>query len=728
MKHNTVKYILLLLICSFANFALGQENLFNDQANAEIKSAEFLNSKHLEFSPSYYQNGIVYVVSKDPEDKLLDKNIGQSFFELKYAEINLEGIPMNPVFFSSRINDKWHEGPTSFNSNGSKMYFTRSNADSEGVEKMDDKGRVRLKIYEANRGSDDWEGVKELPFCDDSYSVCHPSLSKDGKTIYFASDMPGGEGGMDLYKSKWNGTSWSTPENLGTEINTSKNEVFPNMHKSGILFYSSNGIKGKGGLDIYGTMYKDGKWTNPSPAPGNINSKSDDLGLILNDKATSGFFSSDRKGGKGKDDIYIVEAADGFLSKDIYALEIMQLIALDEGSKERMEAANVYVYQIDDNGLSAGERIYETALIPDPDGSGNLKLQSTFKDDLLNRAADYTTNLDGKAFIELDPQSDYFIIVDKPGFATQDFFIKANDPNRQNFMVRFAKKDCVPLKIDIRSIGSNSKISQADILVENKNTGERINGSSNTKGAFESCLDQGYAYEVLISKDGYIQEKTTLDLSQFTSEQVKIFFLEKDNRIVQTQKQTTNTKTSKDPQDKDRIVFEDPKKQTTTQRDSRVVTRTQTSRETVTTGRTVSAGNVILLQDIYYDFNKSAIRMGTSPELENLYNLLLSYPSMIIELASHTDSRGTQAYNKKLSERRAIAVKNFLVARGIDGNRIRTKGYGETQIRNTCFDGTDCSEDEHSFNRRTEVVILQIEQIVKVRYSINKPFTQDYNN
>ena len=145
MKYSTVKYLLIFCNCVIANLVVGQENLFSDQVNTEIKSAEFINTKHLEFSPSYYQNGIVYVVSKDPEDKILDKNIGQSFFELKYAEINLEGIPMNPVFFSSRINDKWHEGPTSFNANGSKMYFTRSNADSEGVEKMDAKGKSAVK-------------------------------------------------------------------------------------------------------------------------------------------------------------------------------------------------------------------------------------------------------------------------------------------------------------------------------------------------------------------------------------------------------------------------------------------------------------------------------------------------------------------------------------------------------------------------------------------------------
>ena len=587
---------------------------------------------------------------------------------------------------------------------------------------------MRLKIYEANRGQNDWEDVKELPFCNDAYSVCHPSLSKDGKTLYFASDMLGGEGGMDLYKSKWNGTTWSNPENLGSEINTSKNEVFPNMHKSGVLFFSSNGIKGKGGLDIFGTMYKEGKWTDPTPAPGNINSKSDDLGLILNDKATSGFFSSDRKGRKGKDDIYIIEAADGLLSKDIYQLEIMQLIALNDQSKERMESAKVFIYQIDENGLSAGKRIFETALIPDPNGLGNLKLQSTFKDDLVNRSPDYITNLEGKAFVELDPQSDYFIIIDKAGFGTQDFFIDSNDPNRKNLMVRMKTNECIPLKIDIRSIGSNATISSVNIIVENKNTGEKIKGNTNNSGSYESCLAQGYAYDVSISKDGYLNEQTTLDLSQSTSEQIKIFFLEKDSKIVQTQKQTINTKTIEGKHEKDRIVFEDPNETTPSPRSkSRAVSRSQTSTASSDNRRTVSAGNVILLQDIYYDFNKSAIRMGASSELENLYNLLLTFPSMIIELASHTDSRGTKAYNKELSERRAIAVKNFLVARGIDGNRIKTKGYGEAQIRNTCFDNKDCSEEEHSFNRRTEVHVLKIEQIVKVRYSINKPFHQENN-
>jgi len=148
----------------------------------------------------------------------------------------------------------------------------------------------------------------------------------------------------------------------------------------------------------------------------------------------------------------------------------------------------------------------------------------------------------------------------------------------------------------------------------------------------------------------------------------------------------------------------------------------------VSGGPSIGAGTVIVLENIYYDFNKSAIRTGAARELDELVVMMQTYPSMNIELASHTDSRGEGDYNLKLSQARAESAKQFLRSRGIDSNRIRAVGYGESQPRNRCVDGVKCSEEEHQFNRRTEVKVTSIDSPVNIRYGNNAPEKIDRKN
>jgi outer membrane protein OmpA-like peptidoglycan-associated protein len=131
-------------------------------------------------------------------------------------------------------------------------------------------------------------------------------------------------------------------------------------------------------------------------------------------------------------------------------------------------------------------------------------------------------------------------------------------------------------------------------------------------------------------------------------------------------------------------------------------------------------GDVLILEHIYYDFNKSAIRTGDARELESLASMLIKYPAMTIELESHTDSRGTEEYNLELSERRGASVKEFLIARGVATERVLLKPMGESQLRNGCQDGIICSEEEHQKNRRTEIRILTVDPHVEIRYSDQK--------
>ena len=135
----------------------------------------------------------------------------------------------------------------------------------------------------------------------------------------------------------------------------------------------------------------------------------------------------------------------------------------------------------------------------------------------------------------------------------------------------------------------------------------------------------------------------------------------------------------------------------------------------------IREGSVIVLENIYYDFNKYIIRRGAASDLDALAQLMKQYPSMEIEMIAHTDSRGTEQYNLDLSLKRAESARNYLVQKGVQENRIRAFGYGESQIRNHCTDGVECSDEEHQYNRRTEVKVIRIDEPVKVQYQEGNP-------
>ena len=212
--------------------------------------------------------------------------------------------PGKPVSFSKELNTRFHEGPATFSADGSRIIFTRNNF-NEGQKGVSDDNNIKLKLYTAQWGNGDWTNVKELPFNSDEYSTAHPTLSKDGTLLYFVSDMPKGIGGKDIYVSRFENGQWSKPTNLGKELNTRQDEVFPTVDDRGNLYFSTSGRKGGlGGLDLfYAILSKDGtKVIEVIHLDAPINSKADDFGLVTDAARTKGYFSSNRR--DGDDDIY----------------------------------------------------------------------------------------------------------------------------------------------------------------------------------------------------------------------------------------------------------------------------------------------------------------------------------------------------------------------------------------------------------------------------------------
>ena len=272
------------------------ENLevyFKDSAMYLVEQASF-NSQWSDFSPAFYEDGLVFVSSRETAEMRLTSSIfnwdKQPYLDLFYVGRDSAGVLSNPSPWNSKINTQYHEGPVAFFDGGDRVVFTRNNYFNGRFRMSSDKIN-KLQLYSAKVGGGDFQS---LPFNSDEYSVGHPTFMADGHTMIFVSDMPGSVGGTDLWKSYWNGSEWSDPVNLGAPINTEGDEMFPYFHADGTLYFASNGRGGLGGLDLYSAKYADSQYQEPKNLGYPMNTRHDDFGLILDNTGVRGYFSSNR--------------------------------------------------------------------------------------------------------------------------------------------------------------------------------------------------------------------------------------------------------------------------------------------------------------------------------------------------------------------------------------------------------------------------------------------------
>jgi peptidoglycan-associated lipoprotein len=260
------------------------------------------NTNGSDFGTSFYGDKIVFASTRSIGEAY-DWN-DQPYLDLYIAEVDNQDNLTNVSSLSNTINTKVHEANAVFTKDGNTMYFTRNNY-HDGKKKRDENKISHLKIYSAKKVNGSWINIKELSFNSDNYSVSHPTLSKDESQLYFSSDMPGTLGSFDIFvvERNENGT-YGTPKNLGSTINTEQREQFPFVSKNNTLYFASDGHLGLGGLDIFKSTMRDGNYSSPKNLSDKINSNLDDFAFIIDETSETGYFSSNRKGGKGDDDIY----------------------------------------------------------------------------------------------------------------------------------------------------------------------------------------------------------------------------------------------------------------------------------------------------------------------------------------------------------------------------------------------------------------------------------------
>ena len=292
-------------------FNSNQQYLDTIEKNSNLYSISktSINSSKSDFGPSYYGSSQVVFASANKGSGSEDYTwTGEPFLDLHIADIDVNGDLVNNTPFNGGINTKFHESSTTFTKDLKTMYFTRNNY-FKGEEKWDDENTIKLKLYRASMQDDDsWGNVEELPFNSDQYSVAHPSLSLDEKRIYFSSDMPGTFGKSDIwYVDIIDKENYGRPVNLGPNINTEERESFPYISSENVLYFSSNGLMGLGGLDIFMTaLNSKGFPTSTTNLGEPVNSRYDDFGLIINPEINRGYLSSNRDGfdGSSSDEIY----------------------------------------------------------------------------------------------------------------------------------------------------------------------------------------------------------------------------------------------------------------------------------------------------------------------------------------------------------------------------------------------------------------------------------------
>lgn len=292
---------MLLVSCKSINSFKRDTTLFSvKQANIpEVETA---------FGQVPYGQGIMFTA-----DKVTFKNsntsnwTGRSYLDIYFSQKDENGKWLSPMLLKGNVNGQYHEGPACFNKEGNIVYFTRSNYFKKKRLKSS-KDENNLKLFSAELVGDKWTNVIELPFNSDEYSCGHPTLASDDKTLYFISDMPNGLGGTDIYKSVFDGQTWSKPENLGSTVNTSGNEMFPYIHSDGTFYFSSEAHNNLGGLDVFMTFYDGKKWLQVENLNYPLNTSKDDFAFVLKEDNKTGYLSSNR--GDGNDKVFEITKND----------------------------------------------------------------------------------------------------------------------------------------------------------------------------------------------------------------------------------------------------------------------------------------------------------------------------------------------------------------------------------------------------------------------------------
>lgn len=539
--------------------------------------------------------------------------------------------------------------------------------------------RIELKLFSSPFPAKGKKNIVELPFNSDTFSNAHPAISRDGNTLYFVSDRKGGFGGSDIYLAKKVNGKWSEPQNLGKEVNTPHNEVYPFIATDGTLYFSSDGLDGLGGYDIYKTAFDGKKWKRPENLATPINSNFDDFAFVIDSANQKGFFTSNRSGGKGSDDVFS-------FNFDPSKLDYKILVKVREaGSKQPLQNAKATLSCKADANKFSADAMGEIRVVVKSSNKCKLDVSApgykTFSREVSRANA-------GVLEVELSPDAVLLNVTVKEkesGLPLRDVSLSLKDA--QNNVVTFVTG----------MMGTfDTQISAGDYTVFSTDY-KTLNDNFSTKDAADVVLKKEY---VLSKKDFTVS--VPLLANCFSS-------------LVTVTDLATGEKTLVKPDLNGEVRLE-------LKLNNHYVIEHNLRKDTISTSGLFpgdeiegpckfKVGQKWIVSNVFYDLNKATIRKDAAEQLDNLVRIMNEHPSLQIELASHTDCRGTAKFNDALSLNRAKAAIDYIVGKGVKLKRLVAAGFGERKPVNDCkcepTNNSPCTEEQHQANRRTEVKVLK---------------------
>lgn len=612
------------------------DKLLADNERFAVKELDF-NTDACEYAPTWYNAQVVFVSTRPVysftayDDGWMDKRYTNLFggydVNTKKGKPTLGSI--REVVIRGGLSKRFHEGPAAFTTDGLTMIFTRNSYKKK--KELGTNGERKLELWMSKLDVDGtWRNPVALPFNSLEYNVGQPTISADGKTLYFVSDKPGGFGGTDIYYCSMTADGvFGDPVNMGNGINTEGDEMYPFIHSKGVLFFASNGHAGLGGLDLFCSKINEGKVGKVMNLGGSINSEMDDFGLIMDISMKRGFFSSNRLTGKGSDDIYGFDVLKPFTFNKTIAG-----VVKDKLTGNTLVDANVKLMD------SEGNVISETIT----DGGGAFHFDA-------EPNKDYTVLGSAELYRENKKNTNT---------KTEDDVVNVEVGLERVLAVSIAclvtdKKKGIPL--DSVHVTIKDKFNKT-VLFE----GYTDRDGTWYRGLEKSLMNTTINYTIDLSKKGYLEKEFDWSYNIYKEEQIKMH---------------------------EYMDF---------------------TMGTLEIG--VDLAKLLGLKPIYFDIGKWNIRPDAAVELEKIVTAMILYPNIVIELDSHTDCRNSSESNHILSQKRADASVKYIISKGISPDRISGKGMGEDKPVNGCVcEGnvkSDCSEEEHGKNRRTEFLIVDI--------------------
>ena len=410
---------------TFASKEEIMKEIHNKKNNFRITNLHF-NTKGIEFAPFTTSSGELFLVAED-ENQLYVKREFEwnktAFLDVyKFSKIN-DTTFEKKAKLKGKINTKFHDGPITMSPNNPDiMFFTRNNYLHKKT--LSKEGVLKLRIYSATKNKKGkWKNIDKLHLGPDDYSYGHPALSKDGSKLFFTSDMPGSIGGTDIWMIVKEKNKWGKPINLGPDVNTEGNEMFPYVSSNGDLFFASNGHVGLGGLDVFYAPFNNNSYRHIYNLGEGINSPKDDFSFIVNDDYTKCYFTSNREGGKGDDDIYFAQILSTF------KLKYLDLTIRNIETGELVKNAVITLVQ---NGKSFT----------------------------------YTTNNDGKIAAIIEPKTEIKINATAENLSNEDDLIHSDTTyNQIKHTLYLAPKDVFYLHAKIKEKRTGNDIENVNIII-----------------------------------------------------------------------------------------------------------------------------------------------------------------------------------------------------------------------------------------------------------------------